>query len=103
MEKIHFWLLDIIEISLNIKKKEIIRKSKELLQLILVKKPAAVARGSVSKQLVKFQQMGVQKRKFAVTSKQASHLHKSIISSLIIKGKNIITTDISGFVKYWKL
>ena len=48
--------------------------------------------------------MGVQKKEnLAVTSKQASHLHKSLISSVNIKGKDMVTTDVSGFVKYWKL
>ena len=69
------------------------------------KKAAGPAVGkSVSSALAKFQQMGVQKKEnLAVTSKQASHLHRSIISSLNIKGKDVITTDVSGFVKYWKL
>ena len=59
---------------------------------------------AVSDALKKFQQMGVQKKEnLAVTTKQASHLHQSLISSLNIKGKDIITTDVSGFVKYWKL
>ena len=44
-----------------------------------------------------------QKDKLAVTSKQSSHLHQSLISSLNIKGKDMITSDVSGFVKYWKL
>ena len=48
--------------------------------------------------------MGAQKKeKLAVTSKQSVHLHKCIISSLNIKGKDMITSDVSGFVKYWKL
>ena len=48
--------------------------------------------------------MGQQKKEnLAVTSKQSSHLHQSIISSVNIKGKDMITTDVSGFVKYWKL
>ena len=60
--------------------------------------------GNVSAQLQKFQQMGLQnKQNLAVTTKQASHLHKSQISSINIKGKDVITTDLSGFVKYWKL
>ena len=69
------------------------------------KKAAGPAVGkSVSSALAKFQQMGVQKKEnLAVTSKQALHLHQSIISSLNIKGKDVITTDVSGFVKYWKL
>ncbi len=62
-------------------------------------------RGSaVSDALKKFQQMGTQKKEnLAVTTKQSSHLHQSLISSLNIKGKDIITTDVSGYVKYWKL
>ena len=69
------------------------------------KKAAGPAKGkAVSSALAKFQQMGVQKKEnLAVTSKQALHLHQSIISSLNIKGKDVITTDVSGFVKYWKL
>ena len=69
------------------------------------KKAAGPAKGAaVSSALAKFQQMGVQKKEnLAVTSKQASHLHKSIISSVNVKGKDMVTTDVSGFVKYWKL
>ena len=67
-------------------------------------KKAAVLKGSVSSAVQRFQQMGVQKKEnLAVTSKQASHLHQSIISSMNIKGKDVVTTDVSGFVKYWKL
>jgi hypothetical protein len=48
--------------------------------------------------------MGQQKKEnLAVVTKQSSHLHKSQISSVNIKGKDVITTDLSGFVKYWKL
>ena len=67
--------------------------------------PAAGGRGSaVSDALKKFQTMGQQKKEnLAVTSKQSSHLHQSIISSVNIKGKDMITTDVSGIVKYWKL
>ena len=58
----------------------------------------------VSDALKKFQAMGQQKKEnLAVTTKQASHLHQSIISSLNIKGKDMVTSDIAGFVKYWKL
>ena len=59
---------------------------------------------NVAAALQKFQAMGQQKKEnLAVTTKQSSHLHQSLISSLNIKGKDIITTDVSGFVKYWKL
>ena len=68
------------------------------------KKAGGPAKGNVSAALQKFQVMGQQKKEnLAVTSKQSSHLHQSLISSLSIKGKDIITTDVSGFVKYWKL
>ena len=60
--------------------------------------------GNVSAALEKFNQMNLQnKQNLAVTTKQASHLHKSQISSITIKDKDIITTDYSGFVKYLKL
>ena len=60
--------------------------------------------GNVSAQLQKFNQMNLQnKQNLAVTTKQASYLHQSQISSINIKDKDIITTDLSGFVKYWKL
>ena len=68
------------------------------------KKSSAPVKNSVASALNKFQQMGVQKKEnLAVTSKQASHLHKSLISSVNVKGKDMVTTDVSGFVKYWKL
>ena len=58
----------------------------------------------VSAQLEKFQKMGnINKDNLAVSTKQAGHLHQSLISSANIKGKDMITTDVSGFIKYWKL
>ena len=60
--------------------------------------------GKVSAQLAMFNKMGQQnKDNLAVVTKQSLHLHKSQISSVNIKGNDIITTDFSGFVKYWKL
>ena len=60
--------------------------------------------GSVTVALLKFQRMQeIKKENLAVATKQASHLHKSIISSCNIIGQDMITTDVSGFVKYWKL
>ena len=68
------------------------------------KKSSGPVKNSVASALNKFQQMGVQKKEnLAVTSKQASHLHKSLITSVNVKGKDMVTTDVSGFVKYWKL
>ena len=65
---------------------------------------AAKGGSSVSSALQKFQAMGQQKKEnLAVTTKQASHLHQGIISSLNIKGKDMVTSDIAGFIKYWKL
>ena len=67
-------------------------------------KGKAALSGSVSARLQQFQTMGNQKKEnLAVTTKQAKHLHQSQISSVNIKGKDLITTDLSGFVKYWKL
>lgn len=68
------------------------------------KKGKTTVGGSVSAALEKFQKMGnIKKENLAVTTKQNSHLHQSLISSVNIKGKDMITTDVSGFVKYWKL
>ena len=67
-------------------------------------KGKAALSGSVSARLQQFQAMGNQKKEnLAVTTKQSKHLHQSQISSVNIKGKDLITTDLSGFVKYWKL
>ena len=46
---------------------------------------------------------GKKKSNLVVSTKQEKHLHKSQISSINIKGNDMITTDLSGFVKYWKL
>ena len=68
------------------------------------KAKTSIGRGSVSAQLEMFNKMGQQKKdNLAVVTKQNLHLHKSQISSVNIKDKDIITTDLSGFVKYWKL
>ena len=76
-------------------------------KIITAKKEDNKARtsiGKVSAQLQMFEKMGQQKKEnLAVVTKQSSHLHKSQISSVNIKGKDVITTDLSGFVKYWKL
>ena len=66
-------------------------------------KPAAKA-GGVSDAVKKFQTMGVQKKEnLVVSSKQSSNLHGALISSVVIKGKDMLTTDVAGFIKYWKL
>ena len=79
----------------------------EVKKIITAKKEDNKARtsfGTVSAQLQMFEKMGQQKKEnLAVVTKQSSHLHKSQISSVNIKGKDVITTDLSGFVKYWKL
>ena len=67
-------------------------------------KPKAALGMSVSNALAKFQKMGnIKKENLAVSTKQATHLHQSLISSVNVKGSDMITTDVSGFVKYWKL
>ena len=76
-------------------------------KIITAKKEDNKARTSVceaSTQLQIFNTMGQQKKEnLAVITKQAWHLHKSQISSVNIKDKDVLTTDLSGFVKYWKL
>ena len=79
----------------------------EVKKIITAKKEDNKARtsiGKVSDQLQMFEKMGQQKKEnLAVVTKQSEHLHKSQISSVNIKDKVVITTDLSGFVKYWKL
>ena len=79
----------------------------EVKKIITAKKEDNKARtsfGTVSAQLQIFNTMGQQKKEnLAVVTKQSAHLHKSQISSVNIKDKVVITTDLSGFVKYWKL
>ena len=79
----------------------------EVKKIITAKKEDNKARtsiGKVSTQVQWFYNMGQQKKEnLAVVTKQSKHLHKSQISSVNIKGEDVITTDLSGFVKYWKL
>ena len=79
----------------------------EVKKIITAKKEDNKARtsiGKVSAQREMFEKAGYQKKEnLAVVTKQSEHLHKSQISSVNIKGKDVITTDLSGFVKYWKL
>ena len=67
-------------------------------------KDEGAVKGNVGGALKKFEAMGQQKKEnLAVTTKQYAYLHKSNISSCNIKGKDMITTDVTGFIKYWKL
>ena len=79
----------------------------EVKKIITAKKEDNKAKttfGSMSSRVQMFDNKGQQnKGNLAVVTKQAEHLHQSQISSVNIKGQNIITTDLSGFVKYWKL
>lgn len=43
------------------------------------------------------------KENLAVHTKQSAIVHPSLISSAAIRGKEMITTDVTGFIKYWKL
>lgn len=59
---------------------------------------------SVADRLKKFQTMGMQKKEnLLVTAKSSSNTHKSLIISSVTKDKTMITTDVSGFIKYWNL
>lgn len=65
---------------------------------------AAAKKGSVSDALKKFQNMGAQKKEnLVVSSKQSGHLHGALISSVCVKGKDMLTSDVAGFIKFWKL
>jgi hypothetical protein len=79
----------------------------EVKKIITAKKEdnkAKTSVGVVSDRVQIFNTMGQQKKEnLAVVTKQSEHLHESQISSVNIKDKKLITTDLSGFVKYWKL
>ena len=51
--------------------------------------------------MFKFNNLANQSEK--LNREKPNHLHGSLISSVSIQGINMITTDLSGFVKYWKL
>lgn len=66
--------------------------------------PAKAVSSSVSDRLKKFQTMGQQKKEnLAVSTKQTSHLHKSLIISAIPKDKTMITSDVTGFIRFWDI
>ena len=79
----------------------------EVKKIITAKKEdnkAKTSIGKVSAQREMFEKAGYQKKEnLAVVTKQSEHLHESQISSVNIKDKKLINTDLSGFVKYWKL
>ena len=59
--------------------------------------------GGVAEALKKFSSQGMKKKQsLVVTTEKNENGHSSCISSITIKGDDIITTDLSGFVKYWK-
>ena len=43
------------------------------------------------------------KASISITTQQTDVLHATNISSATIKGSDLITSDLAGFVKYWKL
>lgn len=43
------------------------------------------------------------KKDMVIKMKQEPHVHPSLILSMSIKGKDVVTTDVTGFVKFWKL
>ena len=59
--------------------------------------------GGVAEALKKFSSQGMKKKQsLVITTEKNENGHSSCISSITIKGDDIITTDLSGFVKYWK-
>lgn len=60
--------------------------------------------GGVAAALRRFQNQGMKKKEsLVITTPQNENLHAAMISSVSIKGNTMITTDLAGFVKYWKL
>ncbi len=58
--------------------------------------------GGIEKKKKKFETFGVNKKTSIIyKSVDNKNLHKSIISSFVVKDNKIITCDVSGFVKYW--
>lgn len=61
-------------------------------------------KGGIAQMMKKFETAGVNKKTSIIYTAHANkNLHQSPITSLNIKGKKIITTDIAGFVKYWDI
>lgn len=60
--------------------------------------------GTVANAMKKFQAQGSQKKEdLVVKTKQNPKLHNALISAMNIKGNDVITSDVTGFIKYWKL
>jgi actin related protein 2/3 complex subunit 1A/1B len=59
--------------------------------------------GGVAEALRKFENAGIKKKEsITINSIVNSNLHNTTISSISFKGNDVITTDLAGFVKYWK-
>ena len=60
--------------------------------------------GGVAERLKAFEGQGMKKKEsLVVASDRNEALHYAPISSIAIKENQIITTDLAGFVKYWKI
>ena len=70
-------------------------------------KSSAIGSGSgsgVAEALKKFQKSMFQKKdSLAITTVQKTNLHSSLISSVSVKDNEMMTTDLSGFIKFWSI
>ncbi len=62
-------------------------------------------KGGIAERMKKFEKAGVNtKTSIVYTAKTVNkNLHQSPLTSFVVKGNKIITSDIAGFVKYWDI
>ena len=57
----------------------------------------------IAEALKKFENAGIKKKEsITINTMINSNLHSTTITSISFKGSDVITTDIAGFIKYWK-
>ena len=57
----------------------------------------------IAEALKKFENAGIKKKEsITINTMINSNLHSTTITSISFKGTDVITTDIAGFIKYWK-
>jgi actin related protein 2/3 complex subunit 1A/1B len=59
--------------------------------------------GGIAEALKKFENAGIKKKEsITINTMINTNLHSTLITSISFKGTDVITTDIAGFIKYWK-
>ena len=57
----------------------------------------------IAEALKKFENAGIKKKEsITINTMINSNLHSTTITSISFKDSDVITTDIAGFIKYWK-